>query len=515
MSTTTTTDLHHPETSFAPPPPPAPSFGRFVFREKGKYLLVAIPALILQFIFFKLLYPFPDFISDSYSYIDTVLEHLDVNLWPIGYSRFIAALHASSPSDTFLVGVQYFSLQAALLLFFYTLLWFYRPARNTSNIIFVLLFFNPLFLYLSNCVLSDALFNTLSLLWWVQFIWMLHRPKFYQLFILAGLLGLAFTLRYTAMYYPVVAIVAFALSAHPLKWKILGSALGVLVMIPFILSTQQKTKEQTGTAEFSVFGGWQLANNAMYMYDHIEVDSTRLPPATRALDRMTRQYFKAIPPEYRELDPFPGTFFIKMPNAPLKVYMLMRYTFKDAEGQFKAWGMVSPIYKEYGSWLIRHYPFSFARYYLWLNTKNYFVPHLEKFGTYNIEMDSVWPSAQVWFQYKTPAVHSVSKTLQGTIFAIYPPAFMLINIYFIGAFLWLWCTKRLGRFDPLFRETLWLLAAFWVMNFAFSIFATPVVLRYQVLPLILLGSYSLLMLEFTGEPARQGAKGQSLAGVTG
>ncbi|MES1159852.1 MAG: hypothetical protein ABUM51_03780 [Bacteroidota bacterium] len=163
--------------------------------------------------------------------------------------------------------------------------------------------------------------------------------------------------------------------------------------------------------------------------------------------------------------------------------------------------MVSPIYQAYGSWLIRHYPFSFAQYYLWLNTKNYFLPHLEKFGTYNLEMDSVWPSAQAFFQYKTPAVHSVSKNLQGTIFAIYPPAFMLLNIYFVAVFLWLWFTKRLGRFDPLFQKSLWLLAAFWVLNFGFSIFATPVVLRYQILPLILLGSYSLLLLEFTGQPA--------------
>ena len=228
----TTTDIHHPGASIAPTP--APSFSNFVFIEKGKYLLVAIPALIIQFVLFKLLYPFPDFISDSYSYIDTVLEHLSVNLWPIGYSRFIAALHASSPSDTFLVGVQFLLLEGALLLFFYTLLWFHRPAKNTSNILFVLLFFNPIFLYLSNCVLSDALFNTLSLLWWVQFIWMLHRPRIYQIFILAGLLYIAFTLRYTALYYPGLAIVAFALSGFPLKWKVLGSALCILVMIPFI-----------------------------------------------------------------------------------------------------------------------------------------------------------------------------------------------------------------------------------------------------------------------------------------
>jgi len=484
-------------TTAQPVAPAAYSFPGYVLRQQKRYLFIALPAILLQFVVLKLLYPYPDFISDSYSYISTAELQMSVNLWPVGYSWFISALHMLTSSDIALLACQYFFLEASLLLFFYTFLYFYRPARNTSNILFIFLFCNPLFLWLSNAVLSDALFNSLSIIWWVQFLWMLNRPKLYQVFILAVVLGIAFTIRYTAMYYPLVAAVAFTLSSHQLRWKIIGSLMGVVIIIPFVLFTKQKTKEVTGTPEFSVFGSWQLANNALYMYDHIEVDSTKIPPESRELDRLVRSYFKAVPPQYRELDPFPGTFFIKTPDAPLKVYMMSRYNLVSPEQQFKVWGMVSPIYNSYGTWLIRHYPLAFARYYLWLNTKNYFLPHLEKYGNYNSGSDGIGNAAQYWFHYETNIVRSASKKLPGIIFFAYPPVFMILNFYFYGAVIWLLITGRWRNLHPLFVKTLLLLVSYLVVNFAFSIFATPVVLRYQVLPFILLFSYSLLLLEFT------------------
>ena len=469
----------------------------FILQEKQnrRYLGIAVVGGLIQLVIFKLMYPFPDFISDSYNYIESAILHLPVNLWPIGYAKFIGAFHTITSSDTALVGCQYLLLQGSLLLLFYSLLYFHRPAANTGKILFIFLLFNPAILYLSNAVLSDALFIMLSLLWWVQFMWMMHRPRIHQIFILAALLFAAFTLRYTAMYYPLVAAVAFGLSSHSLRWKVLGSVLGVAVMIPFILYTQSETKKVTGTAEFSVFGGWQLANNAMYMRGNIHVDSNLLPPETRELDRMTVAYYKYAPPGYFNFDDFPGTFFIKHQEAPLKQYMWKYYAKEDRESGMLSWGKVSPIYNAYGKWLIRHYPVEFARDYMWMNTKNYFVPFLEKFDIYNLGLDSAWQPAPYWFHWKTAAVRSVSKTLPGYIFYPYPAIFMALNFYFLFSFLWLLFTRKLGRLDPLFRKSLLLLVTFLIVNFGFSIFATPVVLRYQLIPMILLFCYSMLLLE--------------------
>jgi hypothetical protein len=288
------------------------------------------------------------------------------------------------------------------------------------------------------------------------------------------------------------------LSKHSKAVKFAGLFLPALLIIPFIIYTQNKTKAITGTREFSVFGGWQLANNAMYMYDHIEVDNKKIPDDTKELDLLVKKYFKTVKPTDQDFAELPGTYFIKVPSAPLKEYMYSHYTFDDPVSQFRAWGRVSPIYNKYGSYLIKKYPISFAKYYLWLNVKNYFLPHLEKFGSYNVGEDSVSFQAYYWFHYKTPAVNSISKIFQGKLFISYLPVFSLLNIYFACYFSCLLFSGRLKRLDSYFMKSLILIAFYLAINFSFSIFATPIVLRYQVIPLTLLFTFSLLLLESSG-----------------
>jgi len=485
-----------------------PGFRSFVLGEKQnrKYLVIALAGTVIQFVLLKILYPFPDFISDSYSYIATNVYHMDVNLWPIGYSKFLFWVHMISHSDSLLVGIQYFLLQASLAYFFFSLLYLYRPARNTVIIIYIFLFFNPLFLYLSNAVLSDSLFTALTIVFLSQFLWMFHRPTLTQVIIQGVIVGICFTIRYTAIYYPLVALAGLLLSKHRPIIKLAGFFLGIALMIPFYISTTQKTKKITGTAEFSVFGGWQIANNALYMYNHIYIDTNKLPPETRELDRWSKVFFKKVNPSTQQLADLPGTYFIKVPYAILKPYLADRYSYDTPPDQFHAWGMVSPTYKKYGTYLISHFPMAFAQYYLWLNTKNYFQPHLEKFDSYNLQINTVPGHVQQWFDYTTPEVHSISATLPGKIFYFYSSFFMALNIIFGASLIWLVVSKRSRYLSPYFKKVVLFLCAFLTINFAFSIFATPVVLRYQIIPIILLFSFSLLLMEFPNKLKTQSAK---------
>src|SRR2546430_996910 len=109
-----------------------PSFFEFIFKNKTnkEYFLIALFGCIAEIILFKILYPFPDFISDSYSYIDTNLYHMDVNLWPIGYSQFLWLVHTITPSHTFLVVFQYFLLELSLMYFFFSILYLYSLNKN-------------------------------------------------------------------------------------------------------------------------------------------------------------------------------------------------------------------------------------------------------------------------------------------------------------------------------------------------------------------------------------------------
>ncbi|GAA3945911.1 hypothetical protein GCM10022209_47450 [Chitinophaga oryziterrae] len=232
------------------------------------------------------------------------------------------------------------------------------------------------------------------------------------------------------------------------------------------------------------------------MYGHIDVDSTKIPEGTLELDRATKKYFHEKPPTEEDLEELPGTFFMKMPDAILKPYMISRYSFENARGQFKAWGQVSPIYNKYGRYLIKEHPFAFARYYLWLNTKNYFSPHLEKFGNYNLEMKTVWEAVVIWFNLKTDVVYRLPVTrYQGLIFIFYKPFWAMLNFYFLLCILNLLFTGKYKRFSRFFKISVLLVTAFLLLNFGFSVFATPVVLRYQIIPMILLFSFSLYLSE--------------------
>jgi len=471
------------------------SFRAFITGEKQNknYLYVILLLGCLQFIFFKLLYPFPDFISDSYSYIDTNLYQMDVNLWPVGYSKYLRLIHFITPSATFLVFTQFIILQISLTYFFYSILYLFDLSKMYANILFAFLFFNPLFFYLANCVLSDAIFCTISLVLFTQYLWMFYRPKPLYIFSTALLIGFAFTLRYTAIFYPLIGTMTFMLSRQPVKSKILGIISPLFLIIPFVLYTQQKTKQKTGTSEFSVFGGWQLVNNALYMYDHITVDQAKLPAEMKELDNDTKDYFKRIPPFMRDLDPFPGTFFIKQPTAILKPYLLKKYTFTDPPSQFEAWGKVSPLYKKYGMYLIKNHPIPFIKYYILLNVGNYFFPHLEKFNSYNLNMDTTWDDAKVWFHWDSNAVTSPPRTFQEHIFFFYPIIFMMANAYFSIIFFSYIIGKRKQIGNKFLSAAVILACITLFLNFCFSVFATPVVLRYQIFPLILLVTFSFIL----------------------
>lgn len=459
-----------------------------------RYLIIAAVGIVIQFIIFKLLYPYADFFSDSYSYLYAAYANLDINIWPIGYSKFLMVFHKITGSDTTLVGFQYFFLGFTALLFYYTILYFYKPAKITSIILFIFLFFNPLNLYICNYVNSDPLFAALSLLWVTQLIWIVQRPRLYQIFTHAVLLYACFTVRNNAMYYPFISALAFIISTQRIWVKATGIILGSLLVLIFINNQRNAAYKITGKHQFSLFTGWQLANNALYMYKQINVDSTLLPSeASREVDHLTKQFFKNTPPDMQEiLSDYVANFFIRQSEAPLKQYYKQHFKPADRYNVIAEWGKASIVFEEYGSYLIRHNPWAFTRYYLLTNAKNYCLPPLEKLEVYNLGKENVDPIAQYWFNYKSRKVTAFSATIQHKILFPFTPLFFVMNILFVICMI-----ARKFNTD----KTLILITAFLVINFSFSVFATINVLRYQFFPMILCFTFTLLLIEWMDKKA--------------
>lgn len=450
----------------------------------------ALIGMVIQFIAFKFLYPFPDFFSDSYSYIYAAYAHLDVNIWPIGYSKFLAAFHELTHSDTALVGFQYFFLEISALYFYFTWSYFFRPGRNSKIILFCSLFFNPLFLYISNYVNSDPLFAALSLWWFTELIWIINRPRLYQVLTQGVLLFFCFTVRNNAYIYPFITILAFLLSRQRIWIKVAGILLAPALISFFVLHTRSVAKEVTGTAQFSLFTGWQLANNVLYYRDKLSFDSKALPTVEdRIIDSFAVAYFRHFNPgKFHEyLNDYVGNYFIREPEAPLKKYFLNYYKPKSAEEQISSWGSASAIYNAYAQSIIRKYPFAYAKYFMLLNAKNYLLPPLEKLELYNLGESTINLLAARWFNYKGNKINVISYTIQGRIMQFFPSLFLAENIlFFLGIPLIIKAKRDNHSFSTIQINVLILFSSFILLNAIFSVMTTIVVFRYEVLPLVLL-----------------------------
>ena len=478
------------------------SFGEYL-RENKVYSLVIFSLMILQFIVFKLLYPFPDFFSDSYSYIFAAYAHLDVNIWPIGYSRFLSLFHWFTHSGTALVAFQYLFFSISGLYFYHTIVYFYHTGKNTRIFLCLFLFFNPLFLYLANYVTSDMLFVSMSMIWITQLIWVINQPKLHQVFVQAILIFIMFTFRYNAMIYPLISAGIFIISRQKLWIKIAGIVSAPMLILPFIIFSAQVAKNMTGTAQFPpILGGWQWGNNALYFREFVEEDSTKFPtPETAELDQIARQFFRTIPPQDRDYPNEVANFFFRHPEAPLKQYMSRHFQPKTGDEDVVAWGKSAVVFDLYGKYLIKHHLLAFAQHYLLVNTKNYFIPPLEKLEIYNLGLDEIWPMGQFWFHYPGSKIRSISKELQGTLLALFPMLFLVLNLYFaIGLYLFI----RRGGFKKVaknIRYTVLFITIFLALNFVFSVFANIIVIRYQIFPMLIFLTYSMLLTDYLEVPS--------------
>jgi hypothetical protein len=205
----------------------------------------------------------------------------------------------------------------------------------------------------------------------------------------------------------------------------------------------------------------------------------------------------------------------------LKQYMARHYQPKTDFESVAAWGKSAVVFDQYGKFLIKRHPLAFARYYLLVNSKNYFIPPLEKLEVYNLGEDAMWPEAQEWFEYASPKIWSISKQLQGTVLALFPVFFLVLNIYYaIGLALFI----RRGGFKKTSRIVQYSVGAitvFLALNAAFSIFANIIVIRYQIFPMLVLLVIAMLLTDYveilTPKPKKQSTHPNqtSLAQVTG
>jgi hypothetical protein len=214
------------------------------------------------------------------------------------------------------------------------------------------------------------------------------------------------------------------------------------------------------------------------------------------LDGIARRFF-SLP--YRPQDQLAdevANYFIRHPEAPLKQYMARHFQPKNDYESVAAWGKSAIVFDEYGKFLIKRHPLAFARYYLLVNSKNYFIPPLEKLEIYNLGEDVLWPEAQGWFEYPSTKIWCISKQLQGTVLALFPVFFLVLNFYYAIALVLFIRRGGFRKTSRIAQCTVLMTTVFLALNAAFSIFANIIVIRYEIFPMLVFLSFAMLLTDY-------------------
>jgi hypothetical protein len=471
-------------------------------RTERTYLLSAVLTTSAIWGAFKYFYPYPNVIFDSYYYVKAAALHWNYNAWPIGYSKFLDLFARLSSSSYLLVTFQYFLVEFSCLVFFFNWRAIFRPGKLVSTILFVLLFANPLLLFCCNFITSDALFIAVSLLWVTQLLYVIRRPMPYMAITHVLLLLMAFTIRYNALYYPLLGAVAFLISRSGTWFKVGGILTPLLLVGGFILFTRHEVAKGTGVAQFSAFGSWKLANDALYVYAHLPPDKPEdLPPRLRALDSDVRKYYDQFP-EPTSLaadDDFTsGSRYMYFLDAPLVTYMARTYP-----GEMplflntRPYWQVAPLYQDYALYLIRRHPLAFARWFIWPNLGRYLLAPPEIFdsrytfvlkysGTYYhdlFHLDAI---------YTPPGLIKTGVQLMWRSAGIVRIGHV---IFIVGLFAFLFSGgfRQMKRTDGL---CIIFVLTLWACDFCFSIVSAAIVLRYQLFVMVPELSMGLFFIEY-------------------
>jgi hypothetical protein len=482
------------------------SFKAFLFnnRRNRMILYIAAAAIVIQFAIFKYLYPFASYIhGDSFSYINAAEKNLDINTYPIGYSRFLRLFSVFTNSDTALVTFQYLFIQASALFLLFTIFYFYKAGKTIQYMLIGYMVFNPLFLHLGNLVSSDCVFACLSLTWFSLMLWIIHRPTNKIIFWHTVVLFIAFTVRYNAIIYPFIATLAFWLSRLPIRKKMAGIVAGVLLCGLFAGYTSYKYKKLTAHWQFSPFSGWLLANNAMFAYRFVDnVDHKSVPKKFQALDNMIWNFFARARNLTASEEAQASTFYMWTPGLPLMKYRDSLFiAAKDSAKEFKKWASMGPFYKEFGWYIIKKYPWHFVRYFMWPNSHKYYAPPLEFLENYNSKKGTVTEQAKTWFGYKSTKVKT--RTSDGKVWVLdfYPILSGIINVVMLFGLLYYILLKG-WQYNPVFKKIVAMGGVVWLLNAVFTIWASSAALRFQSFPVLLTTTFALLLVDWMAQLMR-------------
>lgn len=466
-------------------------------KENKRLFRFFLIVMVVSFGWLKFVYPYPNFLQpDSQWYMNAALKNDFINYWPTGYSKFLRLVSAFSRSHLILVVIQYLLLMSSVLYLLFTLRYLLPSDKWLFRILFAISIINPLIPHVANIVSSDALFATLSLVWFTQLLWISYQPGRPLLLFHAVILLLAFMVRFSAIWYPFISITAILFAGIPKRNKWLGVASIVTGLLVFIGCTGYEYSKSTNTLQYAAFGGWQMAANALYAYAYAEpVDPGNVPARFHDLHAEVNRHMDSL----RQLDDRPdeeiGVYYLWNIKSPLITYTFQQHR-KDSikKKQFEQWAYMGPLFGAYGRWLIMQHPGLFIKYFALPNLWRYYQPPVTSLSQYNVGDNKVDSVTVTWFNWKDNQLPYRSHDHEIHIMALFPPALSVINtLYIISALVFLGFIG-LMQCSATYKRLFSFMLLVWLCNSIFSVITAPTELRYQIFPVIITFPFCIFIL---------------------
>lgn len=375
-----------------------------LFFKLNKAELIII-TLIYGLIYYGLttLYAFPALIPDSNGYVVSAIQNRYLGYRPMGYSIFLTIIHGISDSLNFLVFSQFFLSYLSTLFFILSIKYLFKPANKLSIILYYLFAIaSPSVIYLTNTILSDSLFSSLTIFWACFGLWFLNSKKIWYklLFLIFQLICLYFLakVRYTGLFYFAIQFLIITYVFFK-KHKLIGLA---SIVIVFFIGKKIYTNQVNDTFNiskvktFSGFSGWQMANNALHVVPHIKLDLSDFKnPETKDFAKFVMENDSLL-----AVDSYTTTSnFLWEKKLPLKQYLAKQIALKH-NYYLKTWTLLGKdIYQDFGMTVIKNHPIAYFRYFMFPTFLGILYPAKDqlytKYDTKSIKTETF----DQWFTY--------------------------------------------------------------------------------------------------------------------
>jgi hypothetical protein len=453
-------------------------------KKQRQELTIILSIYLIVYFILTYFYPYPDGISDSGGYVLAASNNKFMGYRPFGYSRFLIMLHHINSSMRAIVMVQYIINIISSLFLLYSIKFFYRPANKTINVLLTLFALGSIpFIYLTNTILSDSLFTSLTYTWVALCIWFLNKEgvvsRLFLFFFLCINLMFLLNLRYTGLFYIVVQIMLIIFCFFKQK-RIIGIGMIAIILVltsGFYQKQVKRTKKDIGIKVFSGFSGWQLANNALHLIPYVKFDPNDIE------DTQTREFAKYIDSKDSlfVLEGYKVTAKFMWDNkSPLKIYLKAQMKQLNKTYLVTYTYLGKNVYSKFGKYIMLHYPGAYIYHFILPNTWLTLYPTVDQVSD-RFDPDAVPESLRKsWFKMDEKEKPFVRFALIEKLHKVFPITSFLYWILTISSIIYLFVFIKAKNIfiTSFYKQLYWFLVIFTAGYTAFNIYASPFELRY-------------------------------------